>query len=130
MFGRRKYGNKVLTTPEGKFDGRQEWYRWKFLKECEQNGLISNLRRQVEFTLIPKQTKHKIRHLKTKDKIEEGFAEHPVKYIADFVYDKDGEQVVEDFKGMRTPEYVIKRKLMLYMHHISIREVEKPTEAV
>ena len=123
-----KYGNKTITTPEGKFDGKYEWERWLFLKEAAKNGQISALRRQVEFTLIPRQTKTKITHLKTKDKIEEAFAEHPVTYIADFVYEKNGETIVEDFKGVRTDVYVVKRKLMLYVHGISIREVERPTE--
>ena len=50
--------------------------------------------------------------------------ERPVDYIADFVYrDKDGNEVVEDVKGVRTRVYVIKRKLMLWRHGIRIREV-------
>ena len=45
-------------------------------------------------------------------------------YIADFVYmDKDGQQVVEDTKGVRTKEYIIKRKLMLHRYGIRIQEV-------
>lgn len=129
--GRSKYGNKVIVTPEGKFDGKQEYARWLFLKDAERDGLITNLRRQVEYTLIPRQTKTKITHLKTKDKIDnDAFAEHPVKYVADFVYEKNGETVVEDFKGLRTGEYIIKRKLMLYVHDIAIREVERPAEPI
>ena len=49
--------------------------------------------------------------------------ERSVKYKADFFYTKDGELVVEDTKGFRTPDYIIKRKLMLYVHHIRIKEV-------
>ncbi|GAB4464458.1 MAG: hypothetical protein OHK0044_01870 [Burkholderiaceae bacterium] len=48
--------------------------------------------------------------------------ERAVKYIADFVYTKDGKMVVEDTKGCRTRDYVIKRKLMLYVHGIRILE--------
>jgi hypothetical protein len=50
-------------------------------------------------------------------------AERRCVYVADFVYTEDGKKVVEDTKGMRTKEYVIKRKLMLYIHHIKIKEV-------
>lgn len=44
-------------------------------------------------------------------------------YIADFVYHEDGMQVVEDTKGVRTADYIIKRKLMLWVHGIRIKEV-------
>lgn len=155
MYGsRRKYGNKVIETPEGKFDGKREWLRWKFLQSAEAEGRIKDLRRQVEFELIPKQEHTEVKHLKTKDKVEVVFDEHPVRYIADFVYEKvtgktieveyfEGEGhrvekreepvnelVVEDFKGMRTPEYIIKRKLMLFLKGIKIREVKSPGEEI
>ena len=44
-------------------------------------------------------------------------------YIADFVYTENGKIVVEDTKGLRTKDYIIKRKLMLYVHNIRVREV-------
>ena len=56
--------------------------------------------------------------MRKKELIERG-----VYYIADFVYYRDGEYVVEDAKGVRTKEYIIKRKLMLYVHGIKIKEV-------
>lgn len=74
-------------------------------------GVISDLKMQVPFELIPSQK----RDGKT--------VERPVKYIADFVYTQDGETIVEDAKGMRTKEYIIKRKLMLMRYGIRIREV-------
>ena len=53
--------------------------------------------------------------------------EHEVAYYADFCYTdaKTGEYIVEDAKSpiTRTKEYIIKRKMMLYIHHIRIREV-------
>ena len=49
--------------------------------------------------------------------------EKEVTYIADFVYYKDGELIVEDTNGFRTKDYIIKRKLMLYVHHIRIKEI-------
>lgn len=130
MYSKRKYKNKVIETEDGKFDGKNELLRWLFLKDAESSGVITNLRRQVEFILLPKQTKTELEHLKTKDKIVERFAEHPVKYIADFVYYKNGEMIVEDFKGMKTDTYIIKRKMMLYFYGITIRETRKPSENI
>jgi hypothetical protein len=51
--------------------------------------------------------------------------EKAVRYVADFVYiDNDtGRMVVEDTKGFRTPDYIIKRKLMLKVHGITIKEI-------
>ena len=51
-----------------------------------------------------------------------GLLERKVTYIADFMYEENGKAVVEDTKGLRTKEYVIKRKLMLYKYGIRIEE--------
>ena len=79
----------------------------------EKRGEIFGLRLQYEMELLPAQ------------KDENGkVIERAVTYVADFAYlDQDGELVVEDAKGFRTPVYIIKRKLALYMHGIRIREV-------
>jgi hypothetical protein len=70
-------------------------------------GEISDLQEQVKFELIPKQD-----------------GERAVTYTADFVYrDKDGKLVVEDSKGFRTQQYIIRRKLMLFRHGIKVQEV-------
>ncbi len=46
------------------------------------------------------------------------------KYIADFRYYRDdGELMVEDVKGMKTPVYRLKKKLVEAIYGISIREV-------
>lgn len=76
-------------------------------------GVISELREQVVFLLIPSQIN------------SEGIEEKPVRYKADFVYidNSTGQMVVEDTKGYRTPEYIIKRKLMLQVHGITIKEI-------
>ena len=98
-----------------RFDSKKEAERYLVLKDLEKQGEIKNLRLQVPFVLIPSQ------------KDENGKTiERPCKYIADFVYtDKDGREVVEDVKSRatRTPEYRIKRKLMLEKYKIRIREV-------
>ena len=103
-----KYGNKPTLTGDGVLhDSRKEAQRWAELQMLEKANLIKNLRRQVKYELIPKQ---------------EG--ERSVTYIADFVYDDvtTRKHIVEDCKGMRTPAYIIKRKLMLYVHGIRILE--------
>jgi len=78
----------------------------------EKAGVISNLEEQVTFELIPKQVD-----------AEGKCIERACKYIADFVYtDESGQRVVEDSKGYRLPEYIIKRKLMLFVHGIRVLE--------
>lgn len=51
-----------------------------------------------------------------------------ITYLADFVYEKGSQTIVEDVKGMKTDVYKIKRKLMLYFHGIQIKEVTKETK--
>ena len=108
----RKFRNKKVTTDEGVFDSKFEYDYWIILKERQKRGEISDLKRQVSFELIPRQSALVTVQLKTKTKLKEVFYEHPVYYIADFVYWENGEQVIIDTKGFRTPDYIIKRKLM------------------
>lgn len=95
------------------YDSRKEYYRAQQLKLWLKAGLISDLREQVVFLLVPRQING------------EGVKEKPVRYKADFVYvdNATGRTVVEDTKGFRTPEYIIKRKLMLQVHGITIKEI-------
>ena len=108
-----KYGNHKIYTDDGIFDSKREFKRWCELKLLQKANMIRNLARQVPFTLIESQ----------RDKDTGKVIEQPVKYIADFVYEMDGRTVVEDAKGVKTPEYVIKRKLMLKEYGIRIEEV-------
>ena len=108
----RKFHNKKIDTPEGKFDSKLEYEYWLQLKAREQAGEITNLQRQVPFELIPKQTEWVEKQLKTKTKMVEVFREHPVYYIADFVYNEGEKRIIIDCKGFSTPDYIIKRKLM------------------
>ena len=106
-----KYGNRKTTVDGRTFDSRKEAIRYAELALMQRAGLISDLQTQVPFEIIPAQK----RNGRT--------IERPVKYIADFVYTENGEQVVEDTKGMKTKEYIIKRKLMLYEFGIQIKEI-------
>lgn len=92
-------------------DSKKEARRYEELITMKQSGEISNLRLQVPYELVPKQ------------KRSDGKTERSVKYIADFVYEKDGETIVEDVKGMRTDVYRLKRKLMLWVFGIEVYEV-------
>lgn len=127
---KHKFNNKKMETPEGTFDSKGEWERWLFLKEARNNGQISDLRRQVKYTLIPTQYRTEIVHLKTKDKEVQRVAEREITYTADFVYEKNGEKVVEDYKGFPNDRWPLKKAMMLYFHGIAIREVKKPTEPI
>lgn len=120
----QKYKNRK-TSADGKvFDSKKEAKRFEFLKALEHNGIIANLETQKKFVLVPTQREPDTIGPRG-GKIPGKIIEREVSYLADFVYTvvEDGRQVVEDTKGFRTPEYVIKRKLMLYVHGIKITEI-------
>lgn len=109
---KNKYHSKKAVVNGIVFDSKKEARRYIELKMLERQGEISDLNRQVKFNLIPTQKQGK----KT--------VERACDYYADFVYRRrDGCVIVEDTKGVKTPEYIIKRKLMLWVHGIRIQEV-------
>lgn len=88
----------------------------------ERAGQITDLQRQVKFVLIPAQ--YEPNTIGVRGGVKKGkLLERETSYVADFVYTQDGKQVVEDTKGFRTKDYIIKRKLMLWVHGIGIKEV-------
>ena len=107
-----KYGNhKVIVDGEKIADSKHEYRRLNELKTLERVGAIKDLQTQVHYNLIPSQ--------KICGKTERG-----VSYVADFVYWNENEQLVcEDAKGHKTPDYIIKRKLMKLIHNIDVVEV-------
>lgn len=123
-YGGNKYGNHKVSFDGETFDSKHELSRWLELKMLEDAKRIYDLQRQVKFVLVPAQYEPDTvgpRGGRIKGKL----IEKEVAYYADFCYyDKDSDSyVVEDAKGVRTPEYVIKRKLMLYLKGYRIREV-------
>lgn len=110
---KRKYGNRKVTLDGHTFDSKLEAGRYIELKLLERAGLISGLELQPRFELIPKQRR------------ADGRAERACEYVADFRYTdaSTGQEVIEDAKGVRTADYVIKRKLLLQVHGITVREV-------
>ena len=97
----------VKTEVDGiVFDSKHEASRYEELRLLEQAGEITNLRLQVPFELIPK-SKHGM----------------PIRYIADFTYNNlNGQLIVEDAKGVKTPVYRLKRRLMAELKGIEIKE--------
>lgn len=124
---RRKYGNTKIMVDGIQFDSKREAARYQELRLLERAGKISNLRLQVKYALIPTQRAPSFEVYKrgpNKGRRKPGeVMEKECAYIADFVYTKGGETVVEDTKGVRTKEYIIKRKLMLERYGIRIKEV-------
>lgn len=113
---RSKYGNHKVVVDGIMFDSKKEADRWNELKTLQQYGVIRDLNRQVSFELIPSQKDENNRVI-----------ERACTYKADFVYTdvKTGERVVEDVKSKatKTAVYKIKKKLMLHVHGIRIKEV-------
>lgn len=106
-----KYGNRKSVYKGEAFDSILELTRYKQLELLQQAKEIAGLIRQVKFELIPK------------GKRGDGKTERACVYVADFMYTtKDGRLIVEDSKGMKTRDYIIKRKLMLKVHGITIKE--------
>lgn len=101
--GKNKYGAKRTEVDGFVFDSKKEARRYGELKLLEQTGQIENLRLQVPYPI----------------KVNGSLI---TTYIADFVYIEAGKEVVEDVKGKRTREYIIKKKLMMAVHEIAILE--------
>lgn len=131
-----KLGNKSITIDGITFQSRREGNRYCELKLLQRAGKISNLELQKRYELIPAQYEtvetgeyYKVGSKKGQPKTKKVCVEQAVDYVADFVYEENGKTIVEDSKGFRDPssatyaKFVIKRKLMLYIHGIRIREV-------
>lgn len=120
-----KYNNRKITVDGITFDSRREANRYRELKLLERTGQIQGLELQKKYLLIPAQYESFERYGKKGQRLINGrkCIERECVYIADFVYTEGDRLVVEDTKGMRTKEYIIKRKLMLERYGIKIKEV-------
>jgi len=95
---RPKYGNKKTVVNGIKFDSKWEAERYLYIKSLERAGRVKDLELQVRFNLVVNDQKI-------------------CAYIADFRYkreDKEGvwQEIIEDAKGVETPEFKLKKKLM------------------
>lgn len=121
-----KYHARKVTRGGMTFDSAKEARRFSELSLLQKVGEISDLRCQVKYILIPAQ-----REPDTVGKrggtIKGKLLERECAYIADFVYKQNGVEIVEDVKGYRDSTayalFTIKRKLMLWVHGIKIKEV-------
>jgi len=119
---RHKYGvgPKHLRTVAGiVFDSIGEAERWKELTLLQTAGKIEGLQCQVSFDIVVVATgllppDGAYRHEKV------------CTYVADFTYRENGRTVVEDCKGVRTPVYKLKKKLLEITQGIVIRETTPP----
>ena len=128
---KRKYKNKKVVIDGITFDSKKEAGRYKELKTLERAGIIQKLQRQVKYVLIPAQyerTSSVYVKGNNKGKPKKGrLIERECAYYADFVYMQNGNTIVEDVKGYRDGQaynlFVIKRKLMLYVHGVQVKEI-------
>lgn len=127
-----KYGNKKVKVDGKVFDSKKEAIHYCELKMLERAGAIKGLELQKTFELIPAQFEeiptgeiYKRGENKGKPKFKKVCVEQSVTYKADFYYIENGKKVVEDTKSeaTKTKDYIIKRKLMLYLYGIRIKEI-------
>lgn len=111
-----KYGAQKTTVNGITFDSKKESERYASLLLLERAGVISNLKLQPRFLL-------------QEGFVYQGHKERKIEYVADFQYEKNGEVIVEDVKGMKTDVYKLKRKLFLfrYGNEVTFREVFNET---
>lgn len=110
---RAKYGNVKTEVNGVVYDSKKEAQRAIELEQLEKAGVIKNLERQKKYVLQPKF-------------MLAGHTVREITYVADFVYEQDGKIVVEDVKSEITRKnqvYKLKKKLMMYVHHLEITEV-------
>ena len=100
---RSKYHNRKVKG----FDSAKEWRRNQELETLQRAGEISELNRQVPFTLMPSYTI-------ADETTRQGYRTvREIRYIADFTYRlKNGKRIIEDVKGMQTDVFKLKRKLL------------------
>lgn len=113
IYKKQKYHARKTYIDNIKFDSKKEAKRYLELRDKLAKKEIEQLRLQVKYDLLPKQVDEKGKCLERK-----------CTYMADFVYidKKTGKEVVEDCKGMKTPEYKLKKKMMLFFYGIRIFE--------
>lgn len=101
---KNKYHAQKTVVNGITFDSKKESKHWLKLKYLESTGVISNLQRQVSFELQPAYVNNQGKKIRA------------INYIADFVYEQDNKIYVMDSKGMRTKEYILKRKMFEFKY--------------
>lgn len=99
---RAKYGNKRVMVDDIRFDSQAEAKRWCELRELEKQGIISHIERQPKFKFVINGQKVVSRS----DRYPNG---RQVSWKGDFAYFDGHHRIVEDVKGFRTKEFILKK---------------------
>jgi hypothetical protein len=112
----RRAAKSDRTDADGTvFDSRGEMRRWYELRLLERTGQISMLERQVQFPIVINRKQLALRSTRFHKK------GRPVVYIADFVYiDKNGEKIIEEFKGVWNDAARLKVALVEQLYGIEV----------
>ena len=97
-----KYHAQKTVVGDTTYDSKKEAKRAQELHYMERSGTIKDLQEQVRFILQEEYVNN------------EGKKVRPISYVADFVYEQKGQKIVEDSKGFRTKEFVLKKKIFMY----------------
>jgi hypothetical protein len=122
-----KYFSKKIRNEHGEFDSKAEFERYLVLKHQEDIGVISDLKQQVQFEIVPKLVKIIPIQLKTKVRYEERVDEKAKHYTADFTYINSQDQyVISEVKStgtMLARDYPLRRSLIKQIVHKHNKEV-------
>jgi hypothetical protein len=103
MKGASKYSAKAVVIDGRRFASTKEGRRYSALKLLIQAGKISALELQPRYPIIVNSVK-------------------VCTYVADFRYVEGETPIVEDVKGMKTPMYNLKKKLVKAIYGFDIKE--------
>lgn len=95
-----KFNAKKTVVNGIRFDSKREALRYTHLLLKQRAGEISDLELQPVFVLQDKFTYNNVVY-------------RAINYVADFMYKASGCIYVEDVKGFKTPEYLLKREIFL-----------------
>jgi hypothetical protein len=104
LITKNKYHAKRINVDGTVYDSKKEAKRASVLEQQEKYGIIKNLQKQVVFELQPGYTNNQGKKIR------------PITYKADFVYEREGQKIVEDTKGFRTDTYKVKKKIFEYKY--------------
>lgn len=123
-----KFNARPVWIDGHRFPSKGEGERYVFLRGLARDGVIHDLRLQVRYVFAEPVYESRI-----------GARGKPVRgrqvlsgiaYVADFVYTVEGREVVEDYKGMETPEFKIKERLMYDRYGIRLYKPKTPCAPV
>lgn len=111
---RHKYGAKKTNLDGITFDSKMEAEYYQLLKVLQKMKAITELEIHPTFELLEETT------------LPNGKKIRGIKYKADFQFQKDGEQIVVDVKGVKTEAFKLKEKLFYHRYpHLQLKVVTK-----